>query len=71
MVSSVEFVISKGKNFSSGPKLQLQSLKASCGKSFIKMKRESEIFCHRQQKGAERVSLASLARHLYTFSIGY
>ena len=31
MVKGIRFVISEGKNFTSGPKTQLQSLGASCG----------------------------------------
>ena len=39
MVNKVIFIISKGENLASGPKMQLQSLRASCSKRFIKVKR--------------------------------
>ena len=67
MVNDVRFVISKEEDLASGPGTRLDHSELLWS-SFIKVKRDREIFWHRHQKGAESAYLASLIKALYTFT---
>lgn len=71
MMNGVRFVIAKGENFTMGPKTGLQSLGASCSKSFIKMKRDRKCSDTDTRRGQKEANSLLFGRHLYTFSIGY
>ena len=64
MVKDVDFMISE--DLASGPGTRLQTLRTSCGRCFITVKKDRESVWHRHQKG-ESAPLAGLIKALYTF----
>ena len=54
------FLASGGEEFNPGPETRLDCSELLCNKVLLKYKGDRESFWHGHQKGAERVSLASL-----------
>ena len=49
------FLASGGEEFNLGPETRLDCSELLCNRVLLKYKRDRESFCHRHQKGAERV----------------
>ena len=61
------FLASGGEEFNPGPVILLDCSELLCNKVLSKYKRDREGFCHRDQKGTERVSLLFFSRKLYSY----
>ena len=53
------FLASRGEEFNLGPDMRLDHLELLYNKVLLKYKGDRESFCHRNQKGAERIPPAS------------
>ena len=71
MVNGVRFVISKEEDLAWGPGLRLQTLRTSCGKSFITVKKETEKASDTDVRRETESAPSLVARELCTFPIGY
>ena len=70
-MNGVRFVISKENNLASVPEMRLQALGASCGKSFITVKKETEKASDTDVRRETESAPSLVARELCTFPIGY
>ena len=55
------FLASGGEEFIPGPEMRLDRSELLCNKVLLKYKGDRKSFCHRHQKGIERVPLASVS----------